>query len=181
MYKNEIGNRYGKLLVIGKSGRDIYGRLWKCKCDCGNVKIIRGLSLRAGKTKSCGCFNPRNEVHGFYGTPTWSCWSNMKDRCKNSNSLYYKNYGGRGIQVCKFLKGSVLNFISILGEKPKDKSLDRILVNGNYSCGQCDECKENNWKLNIRWATVKEQSRNKRCDNCESNALLALNLFGASL
>lgn len=35
--KNEIGNKYGHLLVIERAGSDNRGEaLWKCKCDCGN-------------------------------------------------------------------------------------------------------------------------------------------------
>lgn len=52
-YKNEIGNKYGKLTVIEK----IYdnGLKWKCLCDCGNEIIVSGNSLRMGNTSSCGC------------------------------------------------------------------------------------------------------------------------------
>lgn len=28
---------------------------WICKCDCGNVRSIRGTSLNFGEAKSCGC------------------------------------------------------------------------------------------------------------------------------
>lgn len=28
---------------------------WSCKCDCGKLKIIKGLSLSSGRSKSCGC------------------------------------------------------------------------------------------------------------------------------
>lgn len=27
---------------------------WLCRCDCGNLKYIRGSSLKSGNTKSCG-------------------------------------------------------------------------------------------------------------------------------
>lgn len=61
-YINEIGNKYGKLTVIEESGRDTDGRvLWKCKCDCGNEKIVLGKSLRAGLVKSCGCIHSLGE------------------------------------------------------------------------------------------------------------------------
>jgi hypothetical protein len=49
--------RFGRLLVIERSNfkhphRDVY---WLCQCDCGNKKNIKGASLRAGTSKSCGC------------------------------------------------------------------------------------------------------------------------------
>lgn len=55
---NEIGNRYGRLIVISLIGRIGKERQswWLCKCDCGNTKIVRGNSLRRGHTTSCGCF-----------------------------------------------------------------------------------------------------------------------------
>ena len=69
---NEVGNRHGKLVVIKEAGRDKVGRvLWECKCDCGNIAIIRGDSLRYGATQSCGClkrlYKRRNEIGNRYG------------------------------------------------------------------------------------------------------------------
>lgn len=59
----EIGNRYGKLLVIDEAGRDKNGRvLWKCQCDCGNIKIALGKTLRAGLCQSCGCVRSHGEM-----------------------------------------------------------------------------------------------------------------------
>lgn len=51
------GQRFGKLVVIGKDkAKSKHGELlWKCKCDCGNEKIISGNALKRGNTKSCGC------------------------------------------------------------------------------------------------------------------------------
>lgn len=31
------------------------GNYWKCRCQCGALKSIRGSELRLGKSKSCGC------------------------------------------------------------------------------------------------------------------------------
>lgn len=53
-FKNEIGNKYGKLTVlelVTKTPKAI----WKCQCDCGNIALVRGIDLRSGNTKSCGC------------------------------------------------------------------------------------------------------------------------------
>jgi len=34
-------------------------------------------------------------------TRLYNIWYNMKDRCNNKRHIRYKNYGGRGIRVCK--------------------------------------------------------------------------------
>ncbi len=51
-----IGNRYGRLVVISRCGADAHQhRLWLCRCDCGNTVQTRTAQLRRGKCKSCGC------------------------------------------------------------------------------------------------------------------------------
>ncbi len=86
-------------------------------------------------------------------TPSKRCWFNMKQRCENNKHNSYFYYGGRGIKVCEKWK-KFEGFLEDMGEKPDGLSLDRIDVNGNY-------CKEN-----CRWATLKEQARNKRSNVC---------------
>ena len=54
---NLVGNKYGKLTVLGatdlrsKNGNQI----WKCQCECGNICYITTNHLQTGNTKSCGC------------------------------------------------------------------------------------------------------------------------------
>lgn len=51
------GKRFGRLLVIEKSGYDDWNEIkWKCKCDCGRIKDIIGRCLRDGTIRSCGCY-----------------------------------------------------------------------------------------------------------------------------
>jgi hypothetical protein len=57
-----VGRRYHRLVVlekaepiIGSTGRK--NSAWKCQCDCGKIKIVKMDHLRAGHTKSCGCWN----------------------------------------------------------------------------------------------------------------------------
>ena len=54
------GQRFGRLTVVerAESHRKPNGSLvtmWKCKCDCGNEKVISAVDLKVGNTKSCGC------------------------------------------------------------------------------------------------------------------------------
>lgn len=53
---DEVGNRYGKLLIIEKASI-VYGvgARWVCRCDCGNTVVVRGNQLRKGMQNNCGC------------------------------------------------------------------------------------------------------------------------------
>lgn len=74
--KDETGHRYGRLLVQERypvrGARCVY---WKCLCDpqiggCGAEVVVSGKSLRAGRTRSCGCL--RSEVNGAAMTKRWA-------------------------------------------------------------------------------------------------------------
>lgn len=55
-FKDLTGQRFGRLVVQEKAGRDKHGRiLWKTLCDCGNIKIVPRDQLIKGDTSSCGC------------------------------------------------------------------------------------------------------------------------------
>ena len=58
----------------------------------------------------------------------------MKQRCNDKNSIAYKNYGGRGIKVCKrwSKRKGFDNFLLFIGNCSKGYTLDRIDVDGGY-------------------------------------------------
>lgn len=57
--KDETGKRYGILTVLEQAGvsanRKSGHAMWRCKCDCGNIKVVSANHLRQGQVKSCGC------------------------------------------------------------------------------------------------------------------------------
>lgn len=53
-----IGQRFGRLVVVEKAHKDKWNDVfWKCICDCGNEKVIRGRNMSENRTKSCGCLS----------------------------------------------------------------------------------------------------------------------------
>lgn len=58
-YEDLTGQKFGRLTVIeptekkNKDGR----RIWKCQCDCGNIKYTTCQNLKRGHCTSCGCKN----------------------------------------------------------------------------------------------------------------------------
>ena len=155
---------FGRLTVIAERQKGSTYIL--CRCACGVEKLIQVDNLVRGQ-QSCGCFvaigNKQRSKHGLADSPIYHRWHGMVDRCYNSvgdNDKYYKD---KGIVVCEFLREGPQNLLTILGPVDgKRKSIDRFPIhNGNYTCGQCDECKKNGWELNIRWATPLEQVLNR--------------------
>jgi len=111
-------------------------------------KSGRYLSLEARKAMGGNTrFKP---THGRKGTPEYSVWIDMKNRCRNKNVRSYANYGGRGIKVCPEWELSFEAFLQYVGLRPDGYSLDRINTNGHYEPG------------NVRWVPAKEQQLNKR-------------------
>lgn len=161
------GDRVGRWTVVGAaaarllpSGQSVY-RV-HCRCDCGNERDVAKAKLASGASKSCGCLQRElardsHTVHGGDGTPERIAHRNLIVRCTNPRSPSYPRYGGRGITVCeRWLKGDGERhpfecFLADMGPRPSpDHSVDRVDVNGDYEPSNC------------RWATTKEQARNRR-------------------
>ena len=57
-FKDITGQRFGRLIVVEKAGNDRRGAaMWRCRCDCGGERTVRGSDLRNGHTTSCGCIH----------------------------------------------------------------------------------------------------------------------------
>lgn len=163
--KDIKGQRFGLLEVLELTEeKGPYGdKIWKCKCDCGNIAFVSNNHIKT--RKSCGCLR-RNSLenlkthshttHGGEGTRLYGVWHHMKQRCENPHHNSYHNYGGRGITVCeqwrdfaKFREWAIANGYD--ENAPRGAcTIDRIDNDKGYSPDNC------------RWVDMKTQCSNKR-------------------
>lgn len=157
--KDLTGMKFGKLTALTPAGKCSHGKLlWLCECECGNRGTHRTGHLMSGSATQCR-FCP-NTTHGHTKgkekkgvSPTYKSWRAMIQRCTESSNIGYKYYGALGTSVCERWLESFENFLADMGERPKNKSLDRIDPFGNYEPTNC------------RWATSREQAMNKKDPN----------------
>jgi hypothetical protein len=149
MRKEDLTDRrFGAL--VAKSYK--YPRKWLCQCDCGNLVEVFTDNLTRGHTRSCGCKKGEMTAdaltrHGKADSKVYNCWRNMKNRCYNSQSKDYPEYGGRGINVCDRWLESFANFYADMGDPPTPHhSIDRKDVDGDY------------FPANCRWVTPDTQA-----------------------
>lgn len=142
------GERFGKLVVIGRAESRPGRAIWNCLCDCGGTKQVASAHLTNGMVRSCGCLV---KTHGYASggkvSKVYRVWDSMVRRCLNPRHKAYRRYGGRGIKVCeRWLTFS--NFIADMGEPSPGLTLDRINNDGGYEPDNC------------RWTTRSVQCRN---------------------
>lgn len=155
------GEQFGRLTLTGVSYlKSMYGqqrRIVEADCDCGVMRAYVFSSLIGGETKSCGCLQKelskaRFTTHGLSSHPLYDVRQAMLKRCYVPHDAQFKDYGGRGIEVCEQWQESFEIFYEWAVENGYQSglTLDRIDNDKNY----CPE--------NCTWNTRGGQSRNNR-------------------
>lgn len=166
-FVNLIGHIFGRLTVIDKGETRKRNTTFICLCECGSRITVFASNLKRGFTQSCGCLQQEsrqetNRTHGMSGTPEFKIWVGIITRCENPNAQSFPHYGGRGIRICRGWREDFTSFYAQLGDRPSKHTVDRIKNNLHYSCGKCEECVENGWLMNCKWATRRTQAQNTR-------------------
>jgi len=142
---NELGKKYNKHpTTMG----NLYKYYTRKKVKNPTIKKFKGFNGTRvqwrNPTRIDGFDKKRRQQH-----PIYLLWRDIMRRCYDENSGGYYNYGARGIRVSPRWQ-DYDNFYDDVNPRPEGTSLDRVNTYGDYS--------EDNW----RWATIKEQNRNKR-------------------
>ena len=155
--KEYIGRTNGYLTVVREVEKRNGARRFECECRSPHhpeVRIAIVWAANWNKQQSCGC--ARSTHNGLSNHRLYDIWLTMIDRCYDSGSNAYTNYGARGIVVCndwRDKKTGCQSFINWVETLPSDKQwkqgldIDREDNNGNY----CPEnCRFVDRKVNVR-------------------------------
>lgn len=153
----KIGDIFGRLTVLSfHSNLSPKVKFCLCKCSCGTTLEIRYHSVLDGNTQSCGCLHrelisKQMKTHGDSKTRLYGIYAGIRKRIFYEKDREFKNYGGRGITLCKsWLKYENFKKWAVSNGYRDDLTIERRNFNGNY-CPQ-----------NCTWIPTGQQGLNRR-------------------
>lgn len=149
------GRVFGMRTVIGRGLKKYH---WLVRCSCGFESEVAAGDLRrpsaSNRSKCRRCqHQAQRKPDGDSHTREYRIWASMCSRCSDGQNSAKRYYFDRGVGVADEWKGpgGFQKFIEHAGRMPTPAhTLDRIDSAKGYEPG------------NVRWATVREQNRNKR-------------------
>lgn len=166
-----IGQRFNFLVIISLEKIDSKKRkFFKCKCDCGNEKIIQGSLMSSGNTKSCGCYGKKirkdkriSDNHTEVSAIIFQYKRHAKTRGLNFNlsrqdviDIIHKNCFYCGIKPSNTMKtkNSISNGLKFSGIDRVNSSVDYTINNVVPCCKMCNYAKSNYTKeVFLEWIT----------------------------
>jgi len=157
-----VGHRSGALTIVSFEGLKPFDRgkaaYFRFRCDCGKEFNAQKSNV-LGKKFDCGHSIPDKGYSfpkGATSDPLHKVWWHMIDRCENPRNSSFKNYGARGIKVCRRwkvgdgVKTGYECFLSDMGPRPDGMTIERVQRDGDYEPGNCV------------WLAKGDQSKNRR-------------------
>lgn len=141
----KAGDKFGKWTVLEETEPRIYTsgkrrlltRMFATRCECGKAGHVSAHDLVHEKSR--GCKSCSRTKHGALQHPLYRVIGGAIQRCYNTNSPCYKNYGGRGIEVCDQWRNDRGLFVSwgLRNGWEHGLELDRKDNDGDYTPENC--------------------------------------------
>lgn len=162
------GQCFGRLQVIACAGHSLSASpeyTWRCLCSCGREAVVRGWSLRSGRTKSCGCLQSqvttdRNRfitpkckladgVASLNSKIRWYRWNSLKRGLQwtltneDCYRLFKTSCGYCGVEPMQLVKNTRSTPSLYNGIDRVDNSQGYTLENVMACCKMCNHAKRN--------------------------------------
>jgi len=166
------GRQFGKLVVLEPAGRTKNGTTtWRCRCDCGRVKVVAGHLLNRGSSTSCGCLSKellvaRNKKRKYADpwVPEMNAWKSQV-RAAHPVSLTLEEYKTLVTSSCHYCGALPVAHphVKLLVGLCLKNGIDRLDSSKGYEPDNCVSCCKtcNREKLDQPYSQFIENTRRR--------------------
>lgn len=135
---------------------------WRCKCECGAITIVSGLSLKQGSIKSCGCWKKDQAILYREDHNHYTFKNDIGIGFTNSEEeFYFDKEDYKQIKQYYWRKNSLGYIVSYNYETKENTYLHRLVMNHpNSMVDHIDRVRHNCTKKNLRLCTMQENAYN---------------------